>query len=143
MSLAEAQSQVKGLESNISSLEIKLSELDKSPFQNFIAKTTGARESLEGLQTSQKRLRDIELAAGMASQNISEIKLAALDEEGKALEKINQEYRDRRHHPLLHHRLLLLAHSHHRFYHFRPHLGSLKIVLLSHLTAKPVMPPTL
>jgi len=95
MSLAEAQSQVKGLESNISSLEIKLSELDKSPFQNFIAKTTGARESLEGLQTSQKRLRDIELAAGMASQNISEIKLAALDEEGKALEKINQEYRDR------------------------------------------------
>ena len=95
MSLAEAQSQVKGLEANISSLQIKLDELDKSPFQNFIAKTTGARKSLEELQSSQQRLRDTELAAGMTSQNISEIKLAALDEEGKALEKINQEYRDR------------------------------------------------
>ena len=95
MSLAEAQSQVKGLEANISSLEIKLSELDKSPFQNFIAKTTGARKSLEELQSSQQRLRDTELAAGMTSQNISEIKMAALDEEGKALEKVNQEYRDR------------------------------------------------
>jgi len=31
----------------------------------------------------------------MMSQNISEVKLAGLDEEGKALEKINQEYRDR------------------------------------------------
>ena len=95
MSLAEAQSQVKGLEANISSLQIKLDELDKSPFQNFIAKTTGARKSLEELQSSQQRLRDTELAAGMTSQNISEIKMAALDEEGKALEKINQEYRDR------------------------------------------------
>jgi len=95
MSLAEAQSQVKGLEANIGSLQIKLDELDKSPFQNFIAKTTGARKSLEELQSSQQRLRDTELAAGMTSQNISEIKLAALDEEGKALEKINQEYRDR------------------------------------------------
>jgi hypothetical protein len=95
MSLAEAQSQVKGLEANIGSLQIKLDELDKSPFQNFIAKTTGARKSLEELQASQQRLRDTELAAGMTSQNISEIKLAALDEEGRALEKINQEYRDR------------------------------------------------
>lgn len=95
MSLAEAQSQVKGLEANIGSLQIKLDELDKSPFQNFIAKTTGARKSLEELQSSQQRLRDTELAAGMTSQNISEIKMASLDEEGKALEKINQEYRDR------------------------------------------------
>lgn len=95
MSLAEAQSQVKGLEANISSLQIKLDELDKSPLQNFIAKASGARKSLEELQASQERLRDTELAAGMTSQNISEIKMAALDEEGKALEKINQEYRDR------------------------------------------------
>jgi hypothetical protein len=95
MSLAEAQSQVKGLEANIGSLQIKLDELDKSPFQNFIAKTTGARKSLEELQSSQQKLRDTELAAGMTSQNISEIKMASLDEEGKALEKINQEYRDR------------------------------------------------
>jgi len=95
MSLAEAQSQVKGLETNISSLQIKLDELDKSPFQNFIAKTTGARKSLEELQSSQQRLRDTELAAGMMSQNISEVRLVGLDEEGKALEKINQEYRDR------------------------------------------------
>jgi len=95
MSLAEAQSQVKGLETNISSLQIKLDELDKSPFQNFIAKTTGARKSLEELQSSQERLRDTELAAGMMSQNISEVRLVGLDEEGKALEKINQEYRDR------------------------------------------------
>lgn len=95
MSLAEAQSQVKGLETNISSLQTKLDDLDRSPFQNFIAKTTGARQELEALQASQERLRDTELAAGMMSQNINEIKLAALDEEGKALEKINQEYRDR------------------------------------------------
>jgi len=32
MSLSEAQSQVKGLEANIGSLQIKLDELDKSPF---------------------------------------------------------------------------------------------------------------
>lgn len=95
MSLAEAQSQVKGLEGNISSLQTKLDELDRSPFQNFIAKTTGARKELEALQTTQQRLRDAELAAGLMSQNINEIKLASLDEEGKALEKINQEYRDR------------------------------------------------
>jgi len=95
MSLAEAQSQVKGLETNISALQTKLDDLDRSPFQNFIAKTTGARQELEALQTSQERLRDTELAAGMTSQNISEVKMAALDEEGKALEKINQEYRDR------------------------------------------------
>jgi hypothetical protein len=95
MSLAEAQSQVKGLETNIASLQTKLDELDKSPFQNFIAKTTGVREELEALQKTQERVRDTELAAGLMSQNINEVKLAALDEEGKALEKINQEYRDR------------------------------------------------
>jgi len=95
MTLAEAQSQVKGLEANILSLQTKLDDLDRSPFQNFIAKATGARQSLEELQASQERLRDTELAAGLMSQNISETKLAALNEEGKALEKINQEYRDR------------------------------------------------
>ena len=95
MSLAEAQSQVKGLEANISAIQIKLDELNKSPFQNFIAKATGTKKSLEELQSSQERLRDTEIAAGMMSQNISEIKLNGLDEEGKALEKINQEYRDR------------------------------------------------
>lgn len=95
MSLAEAQSQVKGLETNIASLKTKLDDLDRSPFQNFIAKTTGAREQLEELKASQERLRDTELAAGLMSQNISEVKMAGLDEEEKALEKINQEYRDR------------------------------------------------
>jgi hypothetical protein len=95
MSLGEAQSQVKGLETNIVSLQTKLNELDKSPFQNFIAKTTGARESLEELQASQSRLRDTELAAGLMSQNISEARMVGLNEEEKALEKINQEYRDR------------------------------------------------
>jgi len=95
MSLSEAQSQVKGLETNITTLQGKLDELDKSPFQNFLAKTTGSKKALEELQSSQKRLRDTELASGMMSQNISEEKMAGLDDEGKALEKINQEYRDR------------------------------------------------
>jgi len=95
MNLAEAQSQVKGLEANISSIQTTLDYLDRSPLQNFIANATGVRESLDGLQASQQRLRDTELAAGLMSQNISEVKLAGLDEEGKALEKINQEYKDR------------------------------------------------
>jgi len=95
INLAEAQSQVKGLEANISSISETLAELDRSPFKNFIAGLTGTRKSIEELQQSQQRLRDLELAAGMMSQNINEERMSGLDEEGKKLEQISQEYRER------------------------------------------------
>jgi len=95
ISLAEAQSQVKGLEANISSISETLAELDRSPLKNFIAGLTGTRKSIEELQQSQQRLRDLELAAGMMSQNINEERLSGLDDEGKKLEEISQQYRER------------------------------------------------
>jgi len=95
ISLAEAQSQVKGLEANISSISETLAELDRSPLKNFIAGITGTRKSIEELQQSQQRLRDLELAAGMMSQNINEERFSGLDEEGKKLEEISQQYRER------------------------------------------------
>jgi hypothetical protein len=95
ISLAEAQSQVKGLEANISSISETLAELDRSPLKNFIASLTGTRKSIEELQQSQQRLRDLELAAGMMSQNINEERLSGLDEEGRRLEEISQQYRER------------------------------------------------
>jgi hypothetical protein len=93
--LAQAQSQVKGLETNIAATQLRLTELDRSPFQNFIAGATGARKEMEALNATQQRVRDFEIAAGMMSQNINEEKLSKMSDEEKQLEAINQQYRDR------------------------------------------------
>lgn len=95
MNLSDALAQTASLNANIADLNNKLAELNRSPFQNFIAGVTGARTELEALLKSEQRLRDFKLAEGMTSQNINEERLAGLTEEEKQLDAISEEYKKR------------------------------------------------
>lgn len=95
MNLSEAIAQTSALDANITSINNKLAELNRSPFQNFIAGATGARTELEALLQSETRLRDFKLAEGMTTQNINEERLAGLNEEEKQLDAITEEYKKR------------------------------------------------
>jgi hypothetical protein len=95
MNLSEAIAQTASLNANITAIENKLSELNRSPFQNFIAGATGARTELEALLKTEQRLRDFKLAEGMTAQNINEERLAGLTEEEKQLDAISEEYKKR------------------------------------------------
>lgn len=95
MNLSEAIAQTSALDANITSINNKLTELNRSPFQNFIAGATGARKELEALLQTETRLRDFKLAEGITSQNINDERLAGLNEEEKQLEAISEEYKKR------------------------------------------------
>jgi hypothetical protein len=95
MSLSEAIAQTSAIDANITSINNKLTELNRSPFQNFIAGATGARAELEALLKTEQRLRDFKLAEGMTAQNINEERLAGLNEEEKQLDAISEEYKKR------------------------------------------------
>jgi len=93
MSLSEAIAQTSAIDANIASINNKLSELNRSPFQNFIAGATGARSELEALVKTNQRLRDAKLAEGIASENAHEKLIFGLDDESKKLREIEDEYR--------------------------------------------------
>jgi hypothetical protein len=95
MNLSEAIAQTSALDANITSINNKLAELNRSPFQNFIAGTTGARKELEALLQTETRLRDFKLAEGITAQNINDERLAGLNEEEKQLDAITEEYKKR------------------------------------------------
>jgi hypothetical protein len=95
MNLSEAIAQTSALDANITSINNKLAELNRSPFQNFIAGATGARKELEGLLQTEQRLRDFKLAEGITTQNINDERLAGLNEEEKQLDAITEEYKKR------------------------------------------------
>jgi hypothetical protein len=95
MNLSEAIAQTSALDANITSINNKLAELNRSPFQNFIAGATGAKKELEALLQTETRLRDFKLAEGMTAQNINEERLAGLNEEEKQLDAITEEYKKR------------------------------------------------
>jgi hypothetical protein len=93
MSLSEAIAQTSAIDANITSINNKLTELNRSPFQNFIAGATGARAELEALLKTEQRLRDFKLAEGMASENANDELMSGLDAEEKKLRDIDNEYR--------------------------------------------------
>jgi len=93
MSLSEAIAQTSAIDANIASINNKLSELNRSPFQNFIAGATGARSELEALVKTNQRLRDVKLAEGLASENANDEIMSGLDAEEKKLREIDNEYR--------------------------------------------------
>jgi len=95
MSLSEAIAQTSAIDANITSINNKLSELNRSPFQNFIAGATGARAELEALVKTNQRLRDVKLAEGLASENANDELMSGLDAEEKKLRDIDNEYRKR------------------------------------------------
>lgn len=95
MSLSEAIAQTSAIDANITSINNKLAELNRSPFQNFIAGATGARSELEALVKSNQRLRDVKLAEGLASENANDELMSGLDAEEKKLRDIDNEYRKR------------------------------------------------
>jgi len=95
MNLDEANAQVSQLDSFILSTDNKLKELNRSPFQNFIAEATGARKQLEALVKTNKKLRDSKLAEGIISQNLNDELLDGLDAESKKLYEIDAQYRKR------------------------------------------------
>lgn len=95
MSLSEAIAQTSAIDANITSINNKLSELNRSPFQNFIAGATGARSELEALAKTNQRLRDVKLAEGLASENANDELMSGLDAEEKKLRDIDNEYRKR------------------------------------------------
>jgi hypothetical protein len=95
MSLSEAIAQTSAIDANITSINNKLTELNRSPFQNFIADATGAKAELEALVKSQQRLRDAKLAEGLASENANDELMSGLDAEEKKLRDIDNEYRKR------------------------------------------------
>ena len=95
MSLSEAIAQTSAIDANITSINNKLAELNRSPFQNFIAGATGARSELEDLVKTNQRLRDVKLAEGLASENANDELMSGLDAEGKKLRDIDNEYRKR------------------------------------------------
>jgi len=95
MSLSEAIAQTSAIDANIASINNKLSELNRSPFQNFIAGATGARSELEALVKTNQRLRDVKLAEGLASENANDELMSGLDAEEKKLRDIDNEYRKR------------------------------------------------
>jgi len=93
MSLSEAIAQIASVDANIASINNKLAELNRSPFQKFISDTTGATEELKALVKTQQRLRDAKLAEGIASENAHEKLIFGLDDESKKLREIDDEYR--------------------------------------------------
>ena len=95
MSLDEANSQVAQLDGLILSTNNRLRELNKSPFQNFIAEATGARSELEKLVETNQKLRDSKLAEGIVSQNANDEFMSGLSAEEKQLQKVSDEYRKR------------------------------------------------
>jgi hypothetical protein len=95
MSLSEAIAQTSAIDANITSINNKLSELNRSPFQNFIAGATGAKAELEALVKTNQRLRDVKLAEGLASENANDELMSGLDAEEKKLRDIDNEYRKR------------------------------------------------
>jgi hypothetical protein len=95
MSLSEAIAQTSAIDANISSINNKLTELNRSPFQNFIAGATGAKAELEALVKTNQRLRDVKLAEGLASENANDALMEGLDAEEKKLRDIDNEYRKR------------------------------------------------
>lgn len=95
MSLSEAIAQTSSIDANITSINNKLTELNRSPFQNFIAEATGAKSELEALVKTNQRLRDIKLAEGLASENANDELMSGLDAEEKKLRDIDNEYRKR------------------------------------------------
>jgi hypothetical protein len=95
MSLSEAIAQTSAIDANIASINNKLSELNRSPFQNFIAGATGAKAELEALVKTNQRLRDVKLAEGLASENANDELMSGLGAEEKKLRDIDNEYRKR------------------------------------------------
>jgi hypothetical protein len=95
MNLSEAMGQVSQLDALLASTGKKLSELDRSPFQNFIAGATGARVAMEELVGTSQKLRDIKLAEGMATENANAEFTAGLDEQALQIAKVNAEYEKR------------------------------------------------
>lgn len=95
MSLAEAMAQTSAIEANISAINNQIAELNRSPFQNFIAQATGAKGELEALVKTNQRLRDAKLAEGMVSENANEAIMEGLDAEEKKLRDIDNQYRNR------------------------------------------------
>ena len=95
MSLAEAQSQVTKLDALLTAAGKRLSELDRSPFQNFIAGATGARVAMEELVATSQKLRDMKLAEGLATENANAEFTAGLDEQALQIAKVNAEYEKR------------------------------------------------
>jgi len=93
MSLSEAIAQTSAIDANITSINNKLKELNRSPFQKFISDATGATAELDALAKSQQRLRDAKLAEGMASENANDELMSGLDAEEKKLRDIDNEYR--------------------------------------------------
>jgi hypothetical protein len=92
MSLAEARSQVSQIDALLDSTNKKLADLDRSPFQNFIAGATGARDAMEDLVGTSQKLRDVKLAEGIASENANAQHLSGLDKQQLAIAKVNEEY---------------------------------------------------
>ena len=92
MSLAEARSQVSQIDALLDSTNKKIQDLDRSPFQNFIAGATGARDAMEKLVGTSQKLRDVKLAEGIASENANAQHLAGLDKQELAIAKVNEEY---------------------------------------------------
>ncbi len=92
MSLAEARSQVSQIDALLDSTNKKIQDLDRSPFQNFIAGATGARDAMESLVGTSQKLRDVKLAEGIASENANSEHLAGLDKQQLAIAKVNEEY---------------------------------------------------
>ena len=95
MSLSEAIAQTASIDANITSINNKLTELNRSPFQKFISDATGATAELEALVKTQQRLRDVKLAEGIASENANDELLNGLDAESKKLYEIDAQYRQR------------------------------------------------
>jgi len=95
MSLSEATSQVTQLDALLASTAKKLAELDRSPFQNFIAGATGARNAMEELVGTSQKLRDVKLAEGLASENANAEFTSGLDQQSIQILKVNAEYEKR------------------------------------------------
>lgn len=93
MSLSEAIAQTSAIDANITSINNKLTELNRSPFQNFIAGATGARAELAALVKTNQRLRDVKLAEGLANENANDELMSGLDAEEKKLREIDNEFR--------------------------------------------------
>lgn len=95
MSLSEATGQVGQLDALLASTKQKLDDLNRSPFQNFIAGATGARDAMEELVGTSQRLRDMKLAEGIAAENANAEHLAGLDDQELQIAKVNAEYEKR------------------------------------------------
>jgi hypothetical protein len=95
MSLSEATNQVSQLDTLLASTQNQLNELNRSPFQNFIAGATGAKNAMEELVDTSKRLRDMKLAEGIATENANAEHLSGLTEQERQIAKVNADYEKR------------------------------------------------